>query len=73
MSSGKKKNKKIKGTYGSGNQSSIAAFEKAKILGKQVKALGIFQGGVPLELHVSVTPKSMGRRYGRNNRREERP
>ena len=39
-----------------------AAFEKAKILVKQMKALGISQAGLPFEfeLDVSVTPESMG-------------
>lgn len=36
------------------------AFEKAKLLMKQVKALGISQAWLPFELDVPVTPEGMG-------------
>ena len=37
-----------------------ATFEKTKILVKRIKALGISQAGLPLELHVSVILGDMG-------------
>lgn len=37
-----------------------AAFEKAKILVKQIKALGFFQAGLSFELDESFTPEGMG-------------
>lgn len=36
-----------------------AAFEQAKILEKQIKALGIPQVRLPLEIDVFVTPRDM--------------
>lgn len=35
-------------------------FEKAKILVKQISALGIFQAGLPFKLDVSVTLEDTG-------------
>ena len=32
-----------------------STFEKVKVLGRQIKALGISQAGLPFELDVSVT------------------
>ena len=40
-----------------------AAFGKAKILVKQIKALGISQAGLPFELDVSVTLEGMGQAW----------
>ena len=36
-----------------------ASFEQAKILEKQIKALGISQARLPFEIDVFVTPKGM--------------
>ena len=37
-----------------------AAFEKAKILVKQIKALGISKAGLQFELNVPMTPEGIG-------------
>ena len=47
-----------------------ATFEKARILMRQIKALGIPQTGIPFELDVSRTPEVGVRDCGRDNKGE---
>lgn len=46
-----------------------AAFEKAKVLVEQIKALGIAQVELPSELDILVTRKVWGGDYGKNSKR----
>lgn len=48
-------------------------FEKTKILAKQIKALHIFQGGLPCESDVSVTLKDMGQALWQRQQKERVP
>ena len=43
-----------------GSKQQAADFEKAEMLVNQIKALGIFQAGLPFELDVSVALEAMG-------------
>lgn len=48
-------------------------FEKTKILMKQIKALDIFQAGLPFEADVSVTLEDMGQALWQRQQKERVP
>lgn len=48
-----------------------AAFEKAKSQVKQIKAPGISEAGLPLELDESGTPEGMGGHCGKDNKKRQ--